>query len=133
MMFHAFDNPGPPRAPNPSSTTTPRPTRAREIVFKLAKLSGFKPSSNAQPIPIHKLDLFSQRNKIDADTTLAKLFSGAVEGIRSTVASVLHDIGHLLAAEQAGPAPSTRARTLRPAPKHPKARRRHSGHPVPPL
>lgn len=64
------------------------------------------------------------------------------------MAPTLHDIqrlleergalqcAHLAAGEpdeQAGPAPNMRARTLRPTPKHPKARRRHSGHPVPPL
>lgn len=45
--------------------------REKEIVFKISKLSGFKPSSNAQLIPIRELDLFSKRNKIEADTTLA--------------------------------------------------------------
>ncbi|MFP8780500.1 phosphonate ABC transporter substrate-binding protein [Hydrogenophaga sp. RWCD_12] len=45
--------------------------REKEIVMKISKLSGFKPSTNAQLIPIRELDLFSKRNKIDADTTLA--------------------------------------------------------------
>lgn len=45
--------------------------REKEIVMKISKLSGFKPSSNAQLIPIRELDLFSRRNKIEADTTLA--------------------------------------------------------------
>ena len=45
--------------------------REKEIVMKISKLSGFKPSSNAQLIPIRELDLFSKRNKIEADTTLA--------------------------------------------------------------
>lgn len=45
--------------------------REKEIVFKISKLSGFKPSSNAQLLPIRELDLFSKRNKIEADTTLA--------------------------------------------------------------
>jgi phosphonate transport system substrate-binding protein len=45
--------------------------REKEVVMKLSKLSGFKPSSNAQLIPIRELDLFSRRNKIEADTTLA--------------------------------------------------------------
>lgn len=45
--------------------------REKEVVFKISKLSGFKPSSNAQLIPIRELDLFSKRIKIEADTTLA--------------------------------------------------------------
>lgn len=45
--------------------------REKEIVYKISKLSGFKPSSNAQLLPIRELDLFSKRNKIEADTTLA--------------------------------------------------------------
>lgn len=45
--------------------------REKEIVMKLNKLSGFKPSTNEQLKPIRQLDLFSQRNKIDADTTLS--------------------------------------------------------------
>ncbi len=43
----------------------------KEVVYKISKLSGFKPSSNAQLIPIRELDLFSKRNKIEADTTMA--------------------------------------------------------------
>lgn len=45
--------------------------REKEIVMKISKLSGFKPSTNAQLIPIRELDLFSKRNKIEADTSLA--------------------------------------------------------------
>lgn len=45
--------------------------REKEIVMKISKLSGFKPSTNAQLTPIRELDLFSKRNKIEADTTLA--------------------------------------------------------------
>lgn len=45
--------------------------REKEVVMKISKLSGFKPSTNAQLTPIRELDLFSKRNKIDADTTLA--------------------------------------------------------------
>jgi phosphonate transport system substrate-binding protein len=44
--------------------------REKEIIFKISKLSGFKPSTNAQLIPIRELDLFSKRNKIEGDTTL---------------------------------------------------------------
>ncbi len=45
--------------------------REKEVVFKLSKLAGFKSSSNAQLIPIRELDLFSKRNKVDADATLS--------------------------------------------------------------
>ena len=44
--------------------------REKEIVMKISKLSGFKPSTNAQLIPIRQLDLFGKRTKIEADTTL---------------------------------------------------------------
>ncbi len=46
-------------------------SREKAIVMKISKLSGFKPSTNAQLIPIRELDLFSKRNKIEADTTLS--------------------------------------------------------------
>jgi len=46
--------------------------REKEIVRKLSKLSGFKPSSNAQLTPIRQLTLFGKRNKIEADTTLTE-------------------------------------------------------------
>ena len=39
--------------------------------MKISKLSGFKVSTNEQLKPIRQLDLFSQRNKIDTDTTLS--------------------------------------------------------------
>ena len=45
--------------------------REKEIVMKISKLSGFKASTNEQLKPIRQLDLFSQRNKIEADTTLS--------------------------------------------------------------
>lgn len=45
--------------------------REKEVLFKISKLSGFKPSTNAQLIPIRELDLFGKRNKIDSDTTIA--------------------------------------------------------------
>jgi phosphonate transport system substrate-binding protein len=45
--------------------------REKEIVMKISKLSGFKASTNDQLKPIRQLDLFSQRNKIEADTTLS--------------------------------------------------------------
>lgn len=45
--------------------------REKEIVMKISKLSGFKPSTNAQLTPIRELDLFSKRNKIEADASLA--------------------------------------------------------------
>jgi phosphonate transport system substrate-binding protein len=40
--------------------------------MKLSKLSGFKASSDAQLIPIRQLDLFSQRNKIEADAAMSE-------------------------------------------------------------
>ena len=43
----------------------------KEVVMKISKLSGFKASTNDQLKPIRQLDLFSQRNKIEADTTLS--------------------------------------------------------------
>ena len=46
--------------------------REKEVVFKISKLSGFKPSSNDQLKPIRQLDLFGKRNKIEADTTLSE-------------------------------------------------------------
>ena len=45
--------------------------REKEIIFKISKLSGFKPSTNAQLVPIRELDLFGKRNKIESDTTIA--------------------------------------------------------------
>lgn len=45
--------------------------REQEIVMKINKLSGFKPSTNAQLTPIRQLDLFGKRNKIEADASLA--------------------------------------------------------------
>jgi len=45
--------------------------REKEIVMKISKLSGFKVSTNDQLKPIRQLDLFSQRNKIDSDTTMS--------------------------------------------------------------
>ncbi|WCM91492.1 phosphonate ABC transporter substrate-binding protein [Acidovorax sp. NCPPB 2350] len=45
--------------------------REKEIVYKISKRSGFKPSTNDQLKPIRQLDLFSKRTKVEADTTLA--------------------------------------------------------------
>ncbi len=45
--------------------------REKEIVMKISKLSGFKASTNDQLKPIRQLELFSKRNKIDADTSLS--------------------------------------------------------------
>ncbi|WP_066260666.1 phosphonate ABC transporter substrate-binding protein [Hydrogenophaga flava] len=64
--------------------------REKEIVMKISKLSGFKPSTNAQLTPIRELDLFSKRNKIEADATLAA----------TDKASKLADIDKQLAALQ---------------------------------
>lgn len=41
------------------------------VLVKLGNLQGFKESSDAQLIPIRQLDLFSQRNKIEADTVMS--------------------------------------------------------------
>ena len=45
--------------------------REKEVVMKISKLSGFKASTNDQLKPIRQLDLFSKRNKVEADTTLS--------------------------------------------------------------
>lgn len=45
--------------------------REKEVVMKISKLSGFKPSSDKQLTPIRQLDLFGQRNKIESDSALA--------------------------------------------------------------
>lgn len=42
----------------------------KETLMKLSKLSGFKPSTNAQLIPIRQLELFKERNKFEADANL---------------------------------------------------------------
>ena len=46
--------------------------REKEIVMKISKLSGFKPSTNDQLKPIRQLDLFAKRNKIEADTNISE-------------------------------------------------------------
>jgi len=45
--------------------------REKAIVMKISKLAGFKPSTNAQLLPIRQLDLFSKRSKVEADTALS--------------------------------------------------------------
>ncbi len=45
--------------------------REKEIVMKISKLAGFKPSTNDQLKPIRQLDLFSQRNKVEGDATMS--------------------------------------------------------------
>jgi phosphonate transport system substrate-binding protein len=64
--------------------------REKEVLMKLSKLSGFKPSSNAQLMPIRQLTLFSNRAKLESDTTLAA----------ADKASKLADIDKQLAALQ---------------------------------
>ncbi|MDP3754640.1 phosphonate ABC transporter substrate-binding protein, partial [Polaromonas sp.] len=39
----------------------------KEVLMKISKLSAFKPSTNAQLIPIRQLELFKERNKFEAD------------------------------------------------------------------
>jgi phosphonate transport system substrate-binding protein len=46
--------------------------REKEVVMKISKLAGFKPSSNAQLLPIRQLDLFGKRNKIESDSALSE-------------------------------------------------------------
>ena len=43
----------------------------KDNLYKLSKLSSFKLSTNSQLIPIRQLELFKDRNKIDADAGLA--------------------------------------------------------------
>ncbi len=43
----------------------------KDNLFKLGKLSGFKPSSNSQLIPIRQLELFKTRNKFETDVAMA--------------------------------------------------------------
>ena len=38
--------------------------------MKVSKLCGFKPSTNAQLIPIRQLELFKDRNKFEADANM---------------------------------------------------------------
>ncbi|MDO9113696.1 MAG: phosphonate ABC transporter substrate-binding protein [Polaromonas sp.] len=42
----------------------------KEVLMKISKLSAFKPSTNAQLIPIRQLELFKERNKFEADANL---------------------------------------------------------------
>ena len=42
----------------------------KDNLMKLSKLSGFKPSTNAQLIPIRQLELFKERTKFEADANL---------------------------------------------------------------
>ena len=42
------------------------------VLAKMGNLKGFKESTNAQLIPIRQLDLFAQRNKIEADTVMSE-------------------------------------------------------------
>ena len=42
----------------------------KDNLMKLSKLSAFKPSTNAQLIPIRQLELFKDRNKFEADAAL---------------------------------------------------------------
>ena len=44
--------------------------REKDNLMKVSKLSGFKPSTNAQLIPIRQLELFRERNKFEADASM---------------------------------------------------------------
>ncbi len=43
----------------------------KEVLMGIEKLAAFKPSSNAQLVPIRQLELFKARNKAEADASLA--------------------------------------------------------------
>ena len=43
----------------------------KDNLYKISKLSAFKLSTNSQLIPIRQLELFKDRNKVDADASLA--------------------------------------------------------------
>ena len=43
----------------------------RDNLMKLSKLSGFKPSSNAQLLPIRQLELFKEKNRFEADANMS--------------------------------------------------------------
>ena len=45
--------------------------REQEVLMKISKLSAFKPSTNAQLVPIRQLELFRERNKFEADASMA--------------------------------------------------------------
>jgi phosphonate transport system substrate-binding protein len=40
--------------------------------MKISKLSGFKPSTNQQLVPIRQLEFFSQKTKIEADPAVSE-------------------------------------------------------------
>ena len=42
----------------------------KDNLMKVSKLSGFKPSTNAQLIPIRQLELFKERNRFEADASM---------------------------------------------------------------
>ncbi|HSV35163.1 MAG TPA: phosphonate ABC transporter substrate-binding protein [Ramlibacter sp.] len=42
----------------------------KDVLMKISKLSMFKPSSNAQLVPIRQLELFKDRNKLEADAAM---------------------------------------------------------------
>ena len=43
----------------------------KDHLMKLSKLSGFKPSTNAQLIPIRQLELFKEKSKFEADAAMS--------------------------------------------------------------
>jgi phosphonate transport system substrate-binding protein len=47
-------------------------TQEKDNLMRLSKLSGFKPSTNAQLTPIRQLELFKTRNKFETDTALSE-------------------------------------------------------------
>ena len=43
----------------------------KEHLMKLSKLSGFKPSTNAQLVPIRQLELFKEKSRFEADAAMS--------------------------------------------------------------
>lgn len=43
----------------------------KDNLMKLSKLAGFKPSTNAQLVPIRQLELFKERTRLESDAALA--------------------------------------------------------------
>lgn len=42
----------------------------KDVLMKVSKLAAFKPSTNAQLVPIRQLELFKERNKFEADAAM---------------------------------------------------------------
>jgi phosphonate transport system substrate-binding protein len=53
-------------------STGPEAEREKQTLLGIQKWIGFKPSSNAQLIPIRQIDLFREKQKVEGDTTLSE-------------------------------------------------------------